>query len=169
MKFSRNSNPNILPSPIAISEYPEKSKYSCKVKNSAAAHLPANVTSLRLSRAVIAVSQQSAMSTFFTSPTEKRNIPSFSFSRLTCLSESCISISLYRTIGPATSCGKKETYRRSLKNDFCTSASPRYTSITYDIVWNVKKLIPMGMDSFTTGMVTLNMKLSVSVKNPRYL
>ena len=49
---------------------------------------------------------------------------------LTLLDSSWASMSLYRTMGPAMSCGKKDTYRSSRKKDFCTSASSRYTSMT---------------------------------------
>ena len=37
------------------------------------------------------------------------------------------------------------------------------------MVWNVKKLMPMGITSWVTGMVTLKTVLTVSVKKPRYL
>ena len=41
---------------------------------------------------------------------------------------------LYRTIGPATSCGNIETYAKNPKNDFCTRVFPLYISIVYDSV-----------------------------------
>ena len=50
----------------------------------------------------------------------------------------------YLTIGPAINCGKKEIYNPTFKIFFCTCPFSLYTSITYDIAWNVKNEIPIG-------------------------
>ena len=42
-----------------------------------------------------------------------------------------------RTIGPAMSCGNRHTYMPNEMILCCAFVSPRYTSIVYDIVWNV--------------------------------
>ena len=66
-----------------------------------------------------------ARSTFFPRPMTKREKPSrksFSVSFRFLISSAIV---LYRTIGPAMSCGKKEMYRPTFRMFFCTSPSLR--------------------------------------------
>ena len=50
----------------------------------------------------------------------------------------------YLTIGPAISCGKNEMYNPTLRIFFWASPFCLYTSMTYDMAWNVKNEIPIG-------------------------
>ena len=56
-------------------------------------------------------------------------------------------------IGPAMSCGNNSRYSAACTGLFCAVASPRYTSTTYEMAWNVKNEIPIGsrMTGKTSG------------------
>ena len=61
------------------------------------------------------------------------------------------------------SCGNSEIYSASLTRFFCGSTLLRYTSIVYDIIWNVKKEMPIG--SLITGKSPPVTKLKYLKKN----
>jgi hypothetical protein len=58
----------------------------------------------------------------------------------------------YRMIGPAMSCGKSSRYSAACTGLFCAVASPRYTSTTYEMAWNVKNEIPIGSRTIGKGI-----------------
>ena len=71
-----------------------------------------------------------ASSTFFPSPVRKRHTPEENSAQLSCRSSSCRATVSYRTMGPATSWGKKEMYSPTMSRLRCTSPLPRATSTT---------------------------------------
>ena len=79
------------------------------------------------------------------------------------------SISVYLTIGPAISCGNMEMYSPRKNGFFCTCAWPRYTSITYDIAWNVKNEIPIGSTMCVCGIRSANILSMLLMAKFRYL
>mgnify|MGYP003304864413 CR=1 FL=1 len=107
MKFSRKWKPNIKPSPIAISLYPEKSKYICRVNsigfNHAARTLSATKNAANSPRTF-------ASNTFLDKPITKRFTPSENVLYVVFLLDSSFSTVEYLTIGPAINCGNRAIY-----------------------------------------------------------
>src|SRR5471030_2373441 len=104
LKFSGSWKPNIRPSPIAMSEYPEKSKYNCTVYASAPSHALTVVSWLVCKENTLLTTGAtlSATMTFFDKPTANRGNPAAKSANRSCDGVSSWSaISWNRTIGPA--------------------------------------------------------------------
>src|SRR6059036_204667 len=85
-----------------------------------------------------------AISTFCDRPSTKRVTPSAKSDRVSVRRVKAAATSAYRTIGPAINCGKNDLYKAALYQRGCGVIVPRYTSIRYEMTWNVKNERPRG-------------------------
>ena len=106
MKFSRNLNPNINPKPIAISLYPLKSKYICRVY---AIGFIQDEMIVSVTNDLDSSPRPMASNTFLDKPIINLFIPLENFSNVWVLFSNSFLISEYLTMGPATNCGNNYT------------------------------------------------------------
>ena len=124
---------------MAISEYPLKSKYICNAK----AIIPIQEVNIEISLSGITLISlqiapiEFANKTFLPNPIMNLCTPDENWVKFSFLFLSWLSISLYFTIGPAISWGNIVIYAAKFIKFFCTFVFFVYTSIMYEICWNV--------------------------------